>query len=70
MTSTDPIPTECSGTPPAADTTWAEGEDSYTELPVDAVGADEERIYVASQWQLMWWKFRRHKMAMVSIVLL
>jgi len=30
----------------------------------------EERIYVASQRQLMWWKFRKHKMAMVSMVLL
>ncbi len=30
----------------------------------------EERIYVASQSQLMWWKFRKHKMAMVSTVLL
>jgi peptide/nickel transport system permease protein len=24
----------------------------------------DERTYVASQWQLMWWKFRRHKLAM------
>ena len=23
----------------------------------------EEKIFVASQWQLMWWRFRRHKMA-------
>ena len=30
----------------------------------------KEEIYVASQWQLMWWKFRRHKMAMISVVLL
>jgi peptide/nickel transport system permease protein len=29
----------------------------------------ETRVEVASQWLLMWWKFRRHKMAMVSIVL-
>jgi peptide/nickel transport system permease protein len=29
----------------------------------------EERIYVASQAQLMWWKFRRHRMAVASIVL-
>jgi peptide/nickel transport system permease protein len=29
----------------------------------------EERIYVASQGQLMWWKFRKHKMAVVSVVL-
>jgi peptide/nickel transport system permease protein len=26
----------------------------------------EERLYVASQWQLMWRKFRRHKLAMVG----
>ncbi|MDQ6435331.1 ABC transporter permease [Mesorhizobium sp. LHD-90] len=25
---------------------------------------------LASQWQLMWWKFRRHKMAMVGMALL
>lgn len=26
----------------------------------------EAQIFVASQWQLMWWRFRRHKMAMIS----
>jgi peptide/nickel transport system permease protein len=30
----------------------------------------EESVYTASQWQLMWWKFRRHKMAIVAVVLL
>jgi peptide/nickel transport system permease protein len=29
-----------------------------------------ESIYVAPQWKLMWWKFRRHKMAMISGVVL
>ena len=33
-------------------------------------GAEEERLYVASQWQLMWWKFRRHKLAMAGGVIL
>ena len=28
----------------------------------------EERISVASQWQLMWWRFRRHKLAMAGTV--
>ena len=28
-------------------------------------GADEQ-VYVASQWQLMWWKFRKHHLAMVG----
>jgi len=28
----------------------------------------EERISVATQWQLMWWRFRRHKLAIVGSV--
>ena len=30
----------------------------------------EESYYVASQWQLMWRKFRKHKLAMGSILVL
>jgi peptide/nickel transport system permease protein len=26
----------------------------------------DERIYVASQWQLMWWRFRKHRLAIVA----
>ena len=26
----------------------------------------QERIYTATQWQLMWWRFRKHKLALVS----
>lgn len=32
--------------------------------------AGEERLYVAGQWQLMWWKFRKHKMALVGAAIL
>jgi peptide/nickel transport system permease protein len=32
--------------------------------------SSEEQIYTASQWQLMWWRFRRHKMAIISAVVL
>ena len=28
----------------------------------------EERVSVASQWQLMWWRFRKHKIAMLSAI--
>jgi len=28
---------------------------------------DAPRVVIASQWQLMWWKFRKHRMAMVSL---
>jgi peptide/nickel transport system permease protein len=32
-------------------------------------GAQEtERTFVATQWQLMWWKFRKHRLAMISVV--
>jgi peptide/nickel transport system permease protein len=27
---------------------------------------EQERFYLASQWKMMWWKFRRHKLALVS----
>ena len=27
---------------------------------------EQERFYLASQWQLMWWKLRRHKLALIS----
>lgn len=29
-----------------------------------------ERVYVASQWLLIWWRFRKHKLALVSGVVL
>ncbi len=28
--------------------------------------ADQERYYMAGQWKLMWWRFRRHRPAVVS----
>ncbi|MBZ0281483.1 MAG: ABC transporter permease [Anaerolineae bacterium] len=28
---------------------------------------DAPRVVIASQWQLMWWKFRKHRMAMVAL---
>jgi len=34
------------------------------------VREEEEEINVASQWRLMWWRFRRHKPAMVASGLL
>jgi peptide/nickel transport system permease protein len=37
--------------------------------PID-IAEDEPRIVVASQWQLMWWKFRKHRLAMISGVII
>lgn len=46
---------------------WHSGSFGKSPSEVEAV-----RVEVASQWQLMWWKFRRHRMAMIggAVVLL
>jgi peptide/nickel transport system permease protein len=38
-----------------------------TEIQPDA--ANDKRLAVASQWQLVWWAFRRHHLAMVGLVI-
>ena len=37
---------------------------------VETLTAKQERFYMASQWQMMWWKFRRHHLAVVAGVFL
>lgn len=36
------------------------------EADAEDLTPEQERFYTASQWQLMWWKFRRHKLAMAA----
>ena len=33
---------------------------------IEALSPEQERYYLASQWQLMWWKFIRHRLALIS----
>lgn len=42
---------------------WRRGKQATEE-------SQEEAFYRAGQWQLVWWKFRRHKLAQMSIVVL
>jgi peptide/nickel transport system permease protein len=39
-------------------------------LPATTTAVAEERIAVASNWKLVWWRFRRHHLAMISAGLL
>jgi peptide/nickel transport system permease protein len=32
----------------------------------EVMSAELERYYLASQWRMMWWRFKRHKVAVVS----
>jgi peptide/nickel transport system permease protein len=41
--------------------------DAYS---IEALAPGQERYYLAGQWKLMWWKLRRHRLAVVSGVFL
>jgi peptide/nickel transport system permease protein len=36
----------------------------------EALTPEQERFYRASAWQVMWWKFKRHRIALISAVIL
>jgi peptide/nickel transport system permease protein len=36
----------------------------------EPMGTEKESFYRASSWQLMWWKFRRHKVALAAAIIL
>lgn len=44
------------------------GPDTAVELAEDTA-QPEQNVFVASQWKLMWWKFRRHKLAMAGLAI-
>jgi len=37
---------------------------------VEALTPEQERYYLATQWQLMWWKLKRHRLAVASGIVL
>jgi peptide/nickel transport system permease protein len=39
-------------------------------LEGDRAAAAEERVSVASNWRLVWWRFRKHRLAVASAVVL
>jgi peptide/nickel transport system permease protein len=46
---------------------WGFGKKSQ---PEDEADKKDESFYRAGQWQLVWWKFRRHKLAQIATVVL
>src|SRR3989304_7958456 len=46
---------------------WGFGKKSEPEGEVDK---KDESFYRAGKWQLVWWKFRRHKLAQLAMVVL
>ena len=39
-------------------------------LPQGTMSDEAEEIFVASQWRLMWWRFKKHRLAVVSAIIL
>ncbi len=47
-----------------------EPNDEAAEAVLQGVDAQGQELYTASQWRLMWWKFRKHKLAVISAMVL
>jgi peptide/nickel transport system permease protein len=41
-------------------------QDPFDPHAAETLTPEQERFYRASQWQIMWWKFRRHRVAVVA----
>ena len=41
-------------------------EEPFDPGSAEILTPEQERYYMASQWQIIWWKFRRHKLALWS----
>ena len=39
-------------------------------MSIEKISPEQEKIYLAPQWKLMWWKFRQHRIAVWSGVFL
>ncbi len=44
--------------------------DPFDPMSVERLSAGQERYYRASQWRMMWWRFSRHRVAVVSGIVL
>ena len=56
--------------PPRSPTPHYVNPDPWDPYVSERLTAEQEKYYMAGQWKLMWWRFRRHKPAVVSGVFL
>ena len=45
-------------------------QEPFAPHEADRLTPEQERFYQASQWRVMWWKFRRHRVAVIAAVIL
>ena len=56
--------------PPGAQLEHYVSPETFDPQSIERLTAAQERVYLASQWKLMWWKFKRHKVAVSSGIFL
>lgn len=56
--------------PADEDDVWLQADEMEAADALEESTETEERVSVATQWQLMWWAFRRHRLAVFSAVVI
>src|SRR5258708_38918175 len=56
--------------PPRARTEHYVNKEQWDPYVAARLTADQEKYYMAGQWKLMWWRFRRHRPSVVSAIFL
>ena len=70
---TDQTSNSSGNTPPNAPKRRAEhfvNREAWDPYVAERLTAEQEKYYMAGQWKLMWWRFRRHRPAVVSMAFL
>lgn len=58
--------TDGPGTAAAAAVEHYVSTEPFDPRAIDSLSPEQERYYLASQWRLMWWKLKRHRLAVIS----
>ena len=50
---------------PSSSTHFVSGA-PFDPYSVERMSPEQERYFLASQWRMMWWKLKRHRLAVIS----
>jgi peptide/nickel transport system permease protein len=67
---TDTAPKPSAGTSPRPATPHFVSREPWDPYVSEKLSAEQEKYYMAGQWKLMWWRFRRHRPAVISAIFL
>lgn len=45
-------------------------QEPFDPIEAETLTPEQERVFMASQWRMMWWRFKQHKLAMGALVVL